>query len=125
MLKRVFGPLALFGLCWVISAHAQQIRVLIQSSPLAGYQYHAGQELWEQLKVGDTLKLVREPENAHGRNAIRVEWQGRQLGYLPRVENQAIAAELDRGSKVEARIAHLREARNPWQRVLIDVFVAI
>lgn len=117
--------MGLLALCWALTANAQQIRILIQSSPLAGYQYHAGGELWEQLKVGDELKLVREPANPHDSNAIRVEWQGKQLGYLPRAENQAIAVELDRGSRVEARIARLREARNPWQRVLIDVFVAI
>lgn len=115
----------MLALCCVLSTHAQQIRVLIQSSPLAGYQYHAAGVLWDQLKVGDTLQLVREPNNPHDRNAVRVEWRGQQLGYLPRAENQAIAAELDSGSKVEARISRLREAKNPWQRVLIDVFVAI
>lgn len=125
MPRPLAGWLGLFALTWTCIAYAQQIRVLIQSSPLAGYQYHAGTEVWGQLKIGDTLKLVREPDNPHDRNAVRVEWQGQQLGYLPRAENQAIAAELDRGSKVEARIARLREARNPWQRVLIDVFVAI
>ncbi|HWT54324.1 MAG TPA: HIRAN domain-containing protein [Rhodocyclaceae bacterium] len=107
------------------AAHAQAVRILIQSSPLAGYQYHAGNELWEQLQTGDTLTLVREPDNPHDRNAVRVEWQGQQLGYLPRAENQAIAVELDRGGRVEARIARLREARNPWQRILIDVFIRI
>ncbi len=125
MLSPMFKRLVLAALCWALSAHAQQIRVLIQSSPLAGYQYHAAGEFWDQLKVGDELTLVREPGNPHDRNAIRVEWQGKQLGYLPRAENQAIAVELDRGSRVEARISRLREARNPWQRVLIDVFVAI
>lgn len=121
MLRR----LVLSALCWAWIAHAQEVRVLIQSSPLAGYQYHAAGEVWEQLKAGDALMLVREPNNPHDRNAVRVEWQGKQLGYLPRAENQAIALELDRGTRVEARISRLREARNPWQRILIDVFVAI
>ena len=121
----VLRGIGLFALCWALSAHAQQIRILIQSSPLAGYQYHAGAEVWDQLKAGDALTLVRESDNPHDRNAVRVEWRGRQLGYLPRAENRAVAVELDRGSRVEARIARLREAKNPWQRVLIDVFVAI
>lgn len=107
------------------STPAQQIRILVQSSPLAGYQYHAGGEVWDQLKVGMPLTLVREPDNAHDRNAIRVLWGPYQLGYLPRAENQSIAAELDRGMRVEARIARLRAAKNPWQRVLIDVFIGI
>ncbi len=107
------------------TAAAQQLRILVQSSPLAGYQYHAGGEVWDQLKVGEPLTLLREPDNPHDRYAIRVLWGNRQLGYLPRAENQAIAAELDRGTRVEARIARLREAKNPWQRVLIDVFIGI
>ncbi|HWV18806.1 MAG TPA: HIRAN domain-containing protein [Rhodocyclaceae bacterium] len=121
MLKRI----GLIALCWTLTAGAQEIRILVQSSPLAGYQYHAGTEVWAQLQAGDALTLVREPDNPHDRNAVRVEWRGRQLGYLPRAENQAIAVELDRGSRVEGRIARLREAKNPWQRVLIDVFIGI
>jgi hypothetical protein len=118
----------LFKLCLLFfcaSVSAQQVRMLVQSSPLAGYQYHAGANVWDQLQVGDTLTLIREPANLHDGNAIRVEWRGQQLGYLPRAENQAIAAELDRGTSVEARIGRLKEAKNPWQRVLIDVFIKI
>jgi hypothetical protein len=106
------------------AAHAEQLRLLVQSSPLAGYQYHAGNEVWGTLRVGDALTLTREPDNRHDRNAVRIDWHGHQLGYLPRAENRDIAAELDRGTKIEARIARLHEASNPWQRVLIDVFVA-
>lgn len=106
-------------------AAAQSIRILVQSSPLAGFQYHAGAVVWEQLKVGDTLGLVREPNNPHDSKAVRVEWSGQQLGYLPRAENAAVAAEMDRGGRVEARIAKLRSHPNPWQRVLIDVHLVL
>ncbi|HTJ97848.1 MAG TPA: HIRAN domain-containing protein [Rhodocyclaceae bacterium] len=118
----------LFNLClliWCSSVAAQQIRILVQSSPLAGYQYHAGADVWEQLKVGDALTLIREPSNPHDGNAVRVEWRGQQLGYLPKAENQAVAAELDKGTPVEARIGRLKIAKNPWQRILIDVFIKI
>jgi hypothetical protein len=105
------------------STHAQTVKVLVQSSPLAGFQYHEAGELWSELQVGDTLALVREPDNPHDGNAVRVEWHGRMLGYLPRAENRAVAAEMDRGSTVSGRIAGMREHRNPWQRILIEVFV--
>ena len=108
-----------------LAAHAQSIKLLVQSSPLAGFQYYAGSVRWEEMKVGDTLKLVRETDNPHDANAIRVEWHGEKLGYLPRAENGAVVTELDRGGKVEARIARLQRHRNPWQRVLLDVFVAL
>ncbi|MBP9714470.1 MAG: HIRAN domain-containing protein [Sterolibacterium sp.] len=107
----------------LLPAQAQNIRVLVQSSPLAGFQYHAAATLWAQLKPNDPLQLKREPDNPHDVRAVRVEWQGQMLGYLPRSENQAVADEMDRGGRVEARIARLREHPNPWQRVLVEVFV--
>lgn len=101
------------------------IRLLVQSSPLAGFQYHAGAALWTDLKVGDALDLIREPANPHDARAVRVEWQGMQLGYLPRAENAAVAAALDRGERVAACIAALVQHRNPWRRVRIDVFIVL
>lgn len=106
-------------------AFGQQIKILVQSSPLAGFQYHAGKQLWSRMQLGDALTLVREPDNSHDANAVRVEWQGRKIGYLPRTENRAVAAEMDRGAQVEARIARLAEDRNPWRRVLVDVYVVL
>lgn len=107
------------------SATAQTIRMLVQSSPLAGFQYHAGADVWDQMKVGDALLLTRESDNPHDANAVRVAWHGQQLGYLPRAENRAVAAEMDRGGRVEARIGKLLTHRNPWQRVLVEVFVVL
>lgn len=106
-------------------ALAQHIRVLVQSAPLAGFQYHAGGELWSAMAEGDPLTLVREPDNVHDAKAVRVEWRGRMIGYLPRAENRTVAAEMDRGARVEARIGQLREERNPWARIRVDVFVVL
>ena len=58
-------------------------------------------------------------------NEIRIEWRGQKLGYLPRAENRAVATAMDGGEAVDARIAKLRQHRNPWQRVLIEVFVVL
>lgn len=112
-------------LCFAAAAPAESIKVLVQSSPLAGFQFYAGRELWDQMKVGDPLELVREPDNRHDANAVRVEWRGRKLGYLPRRENGAVAAEMDRGGRVTARIAKLNRHRDPWQRILIEVHVVL
>jgi len=117
--------LALLLMLAVFAAHAQSIRVLVQSSPLAGFKYHAATAVWDELKVGDALTLAREPDNPHDHNAVRVSWHGQQLGYLPRAENGAVAAEMDRGGRIEARIARLRNHRNPWQRVLVEVYLVL
>lgn len=117
--------LALLLMLAAAAAQAQTIRILVQSSPLAGFQYHAGAAVWDEMKVGDALLLTREADNPHDGNAVRVSWRGQQLGYLPRAENGAVAAEMDRGGKIEARIAKLRNHRSPWQRVLIEVYVVL
>lgn len=104
---------------------AQTVRILVQSSPLAGFRHYAGEELWQEMKVGDVLTLAREPDNRYDANAVRIDWQGRKLGYLPRAENAAVAAEMDRGAQVQARIAALTQHRNPWRRIRVEVFVEL
>jgi len=108
-----------------LPAVAQSIKILVQSSPLAGFQYHAGKVLWEEMRVDDALQLTREPDNPYDSNAVRVDWRGQKLGYLPRAENRAVALEMDRGARIEARIASLVRHRNPWQRVRIEVFIVL
>jgi len=100
-------------------------RILVQSSPVAGFQFHEGKRLWDQLKVGDALTLVREPDNAHDARAVRVEWNGHMLGYVPRAENDAVARQLDRGNKLEARIVRLTRHRDPWKRIEFEVFLRL
>jgi hypothetical protein len=108
-----------------LTARAESIKLLVQSSPLAGAQYYAADALWERLQVGDALALIREPDNSHDARAVRVEWRGVKLGYLPRAENAAVAAAMDRGEQVAGRIAALVRDRNPWRRVRIEVFVVL
>lgn len=107
------------------SANAESVRILIQSSPLAGSQYYAASEMWREMQVGDALSLIREPDNRHDRNAIRVEWRGYKLGYVPRAENRAVAAAMDQGDRLIARIARLTEHPNPWRRVELEVFAEL
>jgi hypothetical protein len=123
-LMRIVAALLLAAVS-VQFAAAQQVRVLVQSSPLAGFRYYAGEALWQDMRVGDELALIREPDNAHDANAVRIEWRGHKLGYLPRAENRAVAIEMDRGAPVIARIAALTQDRNPWKRLRVDIYVVL
>jgi len=98
-------------------------RLILQTSPLAGFQHHAGRALFPLMRVGDTLRLSREPANPHDDKAVRVEWHGAQIGYAPRADNQDLARLMDRGTPVEARILHLQKSRDPWKRVVMEVYV--
>jgi hypothetical protein len=99
--------------------------ILLQDSPLAGFQYHQGKALWMQMQVGDALTLVREPDNAHDAKAVRVEWQGHKIGYVPRRENADVARLMDAGQALLARISRLAEVRDPWSRVRFEILIPL
>jgi hypothetical protein len=104
-------------------AAAQQVRILVQSSPLAGFKYHQAPEVWLGMRVGDPLELEREPENVHDGRAIGVRWRGHKLGYVPRAQNAALAWAMDRGESLDARVSRLQPHRNPRKRIEFEVFV--
>jgi hypothetical protein len=114
---------SLVALLFAFSASAQNVRLLVQSSPLAGFRYGEAAALWPQLRVGDELALVRESDNPRDANAVRVEWQGRRLGYVPRRENAALAQGLDRGAPLRARLSRLEEHANPARRIEFEVYI--
>ena len=91
--------------------------------PLAGFRYGEAADVWPLLRQGDALQLLREPDNAHDPNAVRVEWQGRKLGYVPRRDNAALAWGLDRGTPLQARVSRLVEHANPARRIEFEVYI--
>lgn len=125
LLQSLLGVLADAGVPWRSPRAAPLRPILIQESPLAGFQYHEGERLWTQMCVGQPLTLVRETGNPYDSKAVRVDWQGQKLGYVPRVENTAVAQMLDRGERLTARIVRLKEDQNPWERVWFTMVLEI
>jgi hypothetical protein len=120
-IQRLFGSV---GAAATGSAIAMETRsVLIQESPIAGFQFHQGDAIWPSLAVGENLVLVREASNAHDTDAVAVYFGKNQLGYVPRAENSVIAQLLDSGERVEARITSLRVEEDPSRRVSFSVFL--
>lgn len=115
--------MALAAVAVAAGAQAPAVRVVVQSSPLAGFAHHQAAQVWTALQVGDPLELAREPGNPHDPNAVRVLWRGHLLGYLPRRANGAVAWALDRGDRLQARIRHLAAHPNPARRLELEVLV--
>ncbi|MES2353963.1 MAG: HIRAN domain-containing protein [Pseudomonadota bacterium] len=100
-----------------------QPRQVLQHGTVMGFQHYEGKELWEQLQVGQPLTLVREVDNQHDNQAIRVEWEGHKLGYVPRADNTDLARLMDNGANVEARITKLQKSRRPNNRVQFEIYM--
>ena len=107
------------------AAHAAEAFIVLQRSPLAAFRHYEGREAWPALRVGEPLALARETDNPYDANAVRVEWRGRKLGYVPRRDNAAVARQLDRGTALEARIAALRQNRNRTVRIELDIIAPL
>ena len=121
-LRAAFAAAALAG---SPPASAADAVIIVQRSPLAGFRHYDGPAFWRDMKAGDRLELVREPENPYDAGAIRVEWRGVKLGYVPRRDNAAVARQMDRGAALEARVAAVRENRNRSVRIEFEVVVPL
>lgn len=72
---------------------------------VAGRQYNDADEVWEDLKVGTRLKLVRDTDNHYDPQAVAIVYTKLEndsqedyiIGYVPREENETLAALLEMG----------------------------
>lgn len=119
-LRTLLGGLAATGL-GPLHAKATSRKILLLESPLAGYQYHRADGVWPFLRVGEPLRLVREPNNPHDPNAIAIYFRNDRLGYVPRNENRALAVMLDHGEKIRGYVTKLINGADPWQRLRFRV----
>jgi len=121
MKRRAFltGLLAATGLIAAPARARAPRHLVIQESPVAGFQYHDGPAVFGRIAVGQPVQLLREADNRFDHRAVRLDWQGHKLGYLPRIENVAVAQMLDRGEHLTATISDRREDGAPWQRLVV------
>lgn len=115
------AAIALAAMLAIPCAGAAEALIVVQRSPLAGFRHYDGGEVLRSLRPGDRLELVREPANPYDASAVRVEWRGVTLGYVPRGDNAAVARQMDRGVALEARLAGVRENRNRSVRLELEV----
>ena len=127
MQRRVFFQ-ALFGGMGaaMMGSHvdARNSTILLQESPVAGFQYYRGNAIWPFLRVGEKLSLVRESLNDHDRDAVAVYFRNDKLGFVPQSENRTIAQMLDRGESLEATISRVLNESDPWERIRISICLA-
>ena len=71
---------------------------------IAGMVHHNRGEEIQALPAEGELHLQREPGNPHDGRAIAVHWRERRIGYVPRRENTALAALMDAGKLLSARL---------------------
>ena len=92
---------------------------------IAGFSYWDGPEAWEKLRIGTTLQLVREADNAFDPYAVAIYFDDLKLGFIPRDENHDISKYLDMGwgDMYEVRIQKLDPTAHTEAQVEVIVYV--
>jgi hypothetical protein len=109
-------------------------KLFFKECHLAGRKYHDVDEVWNELKVGTVLKLVRDADNRYDVNAVEVVYErvcencrGESeeflLGYIPSGENDQIALLLDAGwdNIFECRINKITPDAHPEQQIRLTI----
>ena len=98
---------------------------------LAGRMYHDADEVWNQLKVGTKLRLVREADNRHDPNAVAVMYDNKEtdeavlIGYIPGTDNEQLAILLDMGwtHLFECSICQVNPEVHPERQIHLTIKV--
>ena len=94
---------------------------LLNIFSVAGSQFYDGDSIINDLKVGDALELVPEPNNPFDKFAVIIKYQDKQIGYIPRSDNRYIARMLEQGMQLDCEILSLQPDEDPWQKIQVAV----
>jgi hypothetical protein len=98
---------------------------LLNCFSVAGFQYHDGPALLHRLRPGDPLTLTAEPDNPHDCLAVRIDYESRKLGYVPRSDNRPISHLLRQNAQIWCRVKEVNEDEWPWRAVQVEVGIEV
>ncbi len=95
--------------------------VLYESMRIAGTTHVPGiDDLVASMPEDAMLSFVREPGNLADEWAIRVEHEGRKLGFVPADRNEVLARLMDGGKTVRGELLD-REKLGTWWKLHMEV----
>lgn len=120
-LKNLLGSLVIGKLPLSVTKEFRKIYLL--QCFVAGFRHYQGMKLLNEMKEGDLLELVREPNNEHDDCAIALNWRGKKIGYIPASTNEMLSYLLDAEAlSLFAVITHLEKNAQPWENVAVAVY---
>ncbi len=90
---------------------------------MAGFRHYEGMHLLTQMKEGDLLELVREPQSEYDSCAIALHYQNKKIGFIPADTNEMLSYLLDADAlSMFAVITHLEKNTQPWESVAVAIY---
>lgn len=95
--------------------------VLFVSVRIAGTTHTPNiNDVIDRIPEDALLRFVREPDNQADPWAIRVEYDGRKIGYMPADKNELIARLMDGGKTLHGSLLE-RSLQGNWWKVYMEV----
>lgn len=95
--------------------------VLFESVRIAGTTHTPNiNDVIDRIPEDALLRFVREPDNQADPWAIRVEYDGRKIGYMPADKNELIARLMDGGKTLHGSLLE-RSLQGNWWKVYMEV----
>lgn len=90
----------------------------------ASFRPASAKEVLKQLKIGDTLQLVADPDNEYDATAVACYYAHHHLGFIPRDSNSALFAVLTDGAEISAEIIAFESVLKPVLEIHFDAMPA-
>jgi hypothetical protein len=120
-LRNMFGGIALSLVPKIEAKTIRKKQQLLQCF-VAGFRYYNGPQLLNKMEIGDTIKLVREPNNKYDNKAIALYFQNNKIGFIPQMDNQVICNMMDANLlELQAEISYVNPKKDTWEQVEIIV----
>jgi hypothetical protein len=98
-------------------------KFLLYKFSVAGSQFYDGDSVINDLKVGGLLKLVNEPNNPFDKFAVKIKYQDKQIGYIPRSDNRYLSRMLEQGIELDCEVLSLQPDVDPGQKIQVAVYL--
>lgn len=97
----------------------------LMSFYIAGVKHHEGALVLGEIKVGDALDLVAEPDNPYDPCAVAIKRGEVRLGYVPKTCNAELSLLMyyGHGDIFECRAIQVSLDSDPWEQLRVAIYV--
>lgn len=104
----------------LLSAHASILEILPYETYVVGVSFENRTSVAMSARAGQSATLVRDYDNLMDRNAVKVQLNGRDLGYLQKQLAQLAAPDMDCGVLLKCNIVDVERRETPQIKILIE-----
>ena len=92
---------------------------------IAGFTFWDGYMIFDKLRAGQELMLLREEDNRYDPQAVAIYFGDFKLGYIPRENNSMVCKFLDLGytNIFELRVQSVQPEANPERQVYVALYI--